>query len=166
MVEQRPFKPKVVGSIPTAPTSFLFQSTGLAESARQQKAAFRAGMRWSVGNSEQHGWHANAYPLKFLGSLRIVDSGVDAEIGSEKRQAGTNGSALEGEPQTALDPARSTQRVRACSRIDARASAGVGACPGHASMVHFKPMLARILSKLGSSRRRLVLGQYLPNTAS
>ena len=41
MVEQRPFKPLVVGSIPTAPTSFLFHFTGLAETARQQKAALR-----------------------------------------------------------------------------------------------------------------------------
>ena len=42
MVEQRPFKPKVVGSIPTAPTSLLIHSTGLVTSARQQKAAIRA----------------------------------------------------------------------------------------------------------------------------
>jgi hypothetical protein len=41
VVEQRPFKPLVVGSIPTAPTSFLIHSTGLAETARQQKAALR-----------------------------------------------------------------------------------------------------------------------------
>ena len=36
------------GSIPTAPTSFLFDCTGLAKSARQQKAAIRAK---SVGRS-------------------------------------------------------------------------------------------------------------------
>ena len=29
MVEQRPFKPKVVGSIPTAPTNIFFASNGL-----------------------------------------------------------------------------------------------------------------------------------------
>ena len=42
MVEQRPFKPKVVGSIPTAPTSFLVHFKELAKIARQQKAAIRA----------------------------------------------------------------------------------------------------------------------------
>jgi hypothetical protein len=36
-------------------------------------------MRWSVGDSEWHGWHTNAYPLKFLDSFRIVDSGVEAQ---------------------------------------------------------------------------------------
>ena len=30
MVEQRPFKPKVVGSIPTAPTKILIEIKGLA----------------------------------------------------------------------------------------------------------------------------------------
>lgn len=30
------------GSIPTAPTSFLFQFTGLAKSAKQQEAAIKA----------------------------------------------------------------------------------------------------------------------------
>jgi hypothetical protein len=54
-----------ISSIPTAPTSFLFDSTGLAKSARQQKAAIRARMRWSVGNSEWHGWHTDAYPLNY-----------------------------------------------------------------------------------------------------
>ena len=34
--------PKVVGSIPTAPTRFLIQNIGLAKTARQQKAAIRA----------------------------------------------------------------------------------------------------------------------------
>jgi len=66
-----------VDSIPTAPTSFLFQSTGLAKSARQQKAAI-SGNALVVDNSEWHGWHTNAYPLKFLDSFRIVDSGVEA----------------------------------------------------------------------------------------
>jgi hypothetical protein len=42
VVEQRPFKPKVVGSIPTAPTSLLILYKGLAKSVRQQKAAIRA----------------------------------------------------------------------------------------------------------------------------
>ena|SRR6266446_5882430 len=36
------FVPKVVGSIPTAPTSLLILYKGLAKSARQQKAAIRA----------------------------------------------------------------------------------------------------------------------------
>ena len=41
VAEQRPFKPLVVGSTPTAPTSFLLQLTGLPNSAGQQKAALR-----------------------------------------------------------------------------------------------------------------------------
>jgi hypothetical protein len=72
-------------------------------------------MRWSARNSEWHGWHTNAFPLKFLDTLRIVDSGVDAQIGFQKRQTCASGLALEGEPQTELDLARSTQRVHACS---------------------------------------------------
>src|SRR5207245_11460947 len=38
----RGFREKFVRSIPTAPTSFLFLSKGLAHSARQQKAAITA----------------------------------------------------------------------------------------------------------------------------
>jgi len=34
-----------VGSTPTAPTTFLIHFTGLAKTARQQKAALRAGQR-------------------------------------------------------------------------------------------------------------------------
>jgi hypothetical protein len=52
-----------VGSIPTAPTSFLIHVIGLPKTARQQKAAIRRRMRWSVSNSELHGWHTDAYPL-------------------------------------------------------------------------------------------------------
>ena len=39
MVEQRPFKPKVVGSIPTAPTNHLPDWSGLNKFARGQKGA-------------------------------------------------------------------------------------------------------------------------------
>jgi len=48
-------------------------------------------MRWSVGNSEWHGWHTNAYPLKFLISFRIVDSGAEAQTGFQQRQCGAAG---------------------------------------------------------------------------
>jgi hypothetical protein len=59
------FTPNVMGSIPTAPTSFLLHITGLAKTTRQQKAAIRTRMRWSVSNSEWHGWHTDAYPLGY-----------------------------------------------------------------------------------------------------
>ena len=36
MVEQRPFKPKVVGSIPTAPTNYLVVSKGFAGIAQKE----------------------------------------------------------------------------------------------------------------------------------
>jgi hypothetical protein len=39
VVEQRPFKPKVVGSIPTAPTNHLPDWSGLNKKARGQKGA-------------------------------------------------------------------------------------------------------------------------------
>jgi hypothetical protein len=39
VVEQRPFKPKVVGSIPTAPTNHLPDWSGLNKFARGQKGA-------------------------------------------------------------------------------------------------------------------------------
>lgn len=39
MVEQRPFKPKVVGSIPTAPTNHPSDWWELTETARGQKGA-------------------------------------------------------------------------------------------------------------------------------
>ena len=42
MVEQRPFKPKVVGSIPTAPTNHPFSQQQLSDLSRRQKAAIRA----------------------------------------------------------------------------------------------------------------------------
>src|SRR6266852_206155 len=42
-VEQRPFKPLVVGSIPTAPTSFVIHSQGLAISARQKREQLETG---------------------------------------------------------------------------------------------------------------------------
>jgi hypothetical protein len=67
VVEQWPFKPKVVGSIPTAPTSFLFLFTGLVKSARQQKAALR---KYRVGRRAKiprHGWQADSYL-----SVRVV----------------------------------------------------------------------------------------------
>src|SRR5712692_2730815 len=59
VVEQWPFKPKVVGSIPTAPTSFLIHFTGLAKTARQQKAALTAGQRRRASKNSRHGWQAN-----------------------------------------------------------------------------------------------------------
>ena len=67
MVEQRPFKPKVVGSIPTAPTCFLFHSKGLANSARQQKAAIAnlAGSASSVTGCGMDGKPTNYYALEF-----------------------------------------------------------------------------------------------------
>jgi hypothetical protein len=39
VVEQRPFKPKVVGSIPTAPTIHLPDEWTLNENRREQKGA-------------------------------------------------------------------------------------------------------------------------------
>jgi hypothetical protein len=41
----------VVGSIPTAPTSFFSDSTGLAKSVRQQKAALRREVRRRYGRN-------------------------------------------------------------------------------------------------------------------
>ena len=41
VVEQRPFKPKVVGSIPTAPTNHPICLEHLSDFARRQKAAIR-----------------------------------------------------------------------------------------------------------------------------
>jgi hypothetical protein len=41
VVEQRPFKPKVVGSIPTAPTNHIPDWSGLNKNARGQKGANR-----------------------------------------------------------------------------------------------------------------------------
>ena len=58
VVEQRPFKPKVVGSIPTAPTSFLIHSERLASFARQQKAALTAGQRRRASKISRHGWQS------------------------------------------------------------------------------------------------------------
>src|SRR5712691_9025884 len=59
VVEQRPFKPKVVGSIPTAPTSFLIHFTGLATTARQQKAALTAGQRRRASKTSRHRWQTD-----------------------------------------------------------------------------------------------------------
>src|SRR5712692_757127 len=59
VVEQWPFKPKIVGSIPTAPTSFLFHFTGLAKTARQQKAALTARQRRRASKTSRHGWQAD-----------------------------------------------------------------------------------------------------------
>ena len=42
MVEQRPFKPKVVGSIPTAPTIYLSDGWTLNKNTRGQKGADEA----------------------------------------------------------------------------------------------------------------------------
>ena len=42
VVEQRPFKPKVVGSIPTAPTNHLPDWSGFNRFARGQKGADKA----------------------------------------------------------------------------------------------------------------------------
>ena len=41
MVEQRPFKPKVVGSIPTAPTNHPFSQQQLSDLSGRQKAALK-----------------------------------------------------------------------------------------------------------------------------
>ena len=48
VVEQLPFKPKVVGSIPTAPTNQPFFLEQLSDLSRRQKAAIRR---------ESQGWH-------------------------------------------------------------------------------------------------------------
>ena len=82
MVEQRPFKPKVVGSIPTAPTSFLFHSKGLANSARQQKAAIAnlAGSASSVtgcgmdGNPTHKEASTQTFCTALLASVSVVES--------------------------------------------------------------------------------------------
>jgi hypothetical protein len=46
-------------SIPTAPPSFLIHFTGLAKSARQQKAALTAGQRRRASKTSRHGWQAD-----------------------------------------------------------------------------------------------------------
>jgi hypothetical protein len=46
-------------SIPTARTSFLIHFTGLAKTARQQKAALTAGQRRRASKTSWHGWQAD-----------------------------------------------------------------------------------------------------------
>jgi hypothetical protein len=46
-------------STPTAPTSFLIHFTGLAKTARQQKAALTAGQRRRTSKDSRHGWQAD-----------------------------------------------------------------------------------------------------------
>ncbi len=46
-------------SIPTAPTSFLIHSTGLAKAARQQKAALTARQRRRASKTSRHGWQTD-----------------------------------------------------------------------------------------------------------
>ena len=55
-------------SIPTAPTSFLFHFTGLAETARHQKAALRAGQRRRA---------AKTRAARMVGRLNAPDPGPD-----------------------------------------------------------------------------------------
>src|SRR5215469_3568400 len=53
-------------SIPTAPTSFLSDSTELTKSARQQKAALRTELRRRLSISSRHGWHVDADSFTYL----------------------------------------------------------------------------------------------------
>ena len=46
-------------STPTAPTTFLINFTGLAKTARQQKAALTAGQRRRASKNSRHGWQAD-----------------------------------------------------------------------------------------------------------
>jgi hypothetical protein len=59
---------EVLGSTPTAPTSLLIDNVGLANFARQQKAALRASDVGKQVNSQRRGWHADQ--LHFLGSSK------------------------------------------------------------------------------------------------
>ena len=69
---------RAVGSIPTAPTSFLFHFTGVVKSARQQKAALR---KYRVGRrakTSRHGWQADSYM-----SVRVVRKENNLNRGQE-----------------------------------------------------------------------------------
>ena len=56
-------------SIPTAPTSFLSDSTELTKSTRQQEAALRTEVRRRLSISSRHGWHVDAHSFAYLQSL-------------------------------------------------------------------------------------------------
>src|SRR5712692_2140842 len=80
------------GSIPTAPTSFLFHFTGLEKFARQQKAALTAGQRWRASIISRHGWQADAITRRkwrdcSAGSLRPLVPEVKGHISQKVRIA-------------------------------------------------------------------------------
>ena len=95
MVEQRPFKPKVVGSIPTAPTNYFFDSNEDGKIRGRISALLRGVFRRNLRKVVQRGLqrsprfirgrtiHHSRYDLKYAGEH------LHAEVTVREQAAGS-----------------------------------------------------------------------------
>ena len=69
MVEQRPFKPKVVGSIPTAPTNHLLESRACKQLGSKISTRLQLSLLSACFNAFRMGF--NSMPLSIANNVAI-----------------------------------------------------------------------------------------------